>query len=169
MTLRSRTELCWVNGSSNFFPKMEFGKPCLGESMWVLKPYLRFFGNLAIRTSGQALWLRRSSSSHKDLSQLGMDRKFAFGRINGQANLPSDSNIRLCMLLYEIRATRSLRCWEPPPQMFRSGEVYLEQDKHLGMLCLSDWIPYICRTVQISFIGISRRMVNSRLIPCIEL
>ena len=168
MTLRSRTELCWVNGSSSFFLKMEFGKPSLGESMWVLKPYLRFFGNLEIRTSGQALWLRRSSFSHKVLSQLGMDRKFGSGRINGQANLLSENNIRLCMLLYETRVTRSLRCWVPPHQIFRSGEVYLEQDKHPGMLCSSDWSPSICRKVQINFNGILRRMVNSRLILCIE-
>ena len=53
-------------------------------------------------------------------------------------------------------------------QMFRSEEVYLEHGKHLGMLCSSDWTQSICRKVQISFNGISRRTANSRLILCIE-
>ena len=60
MTLRSRIEPFQVNGSSNFYRKMEFGKPSLGENMWEIKLSLRFFGNLAIHTSGLASWLQKS-------------------------------------------------------------------------------------------------------------
>ena len=133
-----------------------------------IKLFPRFFGNLVIHTSGQASWLQRSSFFHMALSQLGMDRKFVSGRIFGLANLPSKNNIRLYILLFETKVTRSRRCWILSHQMFRSEEAYLEHDKHLGMLCSSNWIESICRKVQISSNGISRRMANSLLILCIE-
>ena len=147
---------------------MEFGKPSLGESMWEIKLFLRFFGNLAIHTSGLASWLQRSFFSNMDLSQLGMDRKFVSGRIFGSDNLPSKNNTRLYILLFETKVTRSRRCWVPPHQMFRSEEVYLARDKHPEMPCSSDWIQSNCRKIQINFNGILRRMANSRLILCIE-
>ena len=54
----------------------------------------------------------------------------------------------------------------PPDVSFRRS--LLGTNKHPGMLCSSDWIPSICRKVQINFYGILRRMINSRLILCIE-